>query len=237
MNKFGAKLQGLFKTELFERIAKKVEERKNDGYVKKLRAEKRKVNLKHSHKYFPAQKAIAENLFIVEGLCIHEDEKINIWRNGELLNIKIRDVILGDEVITHNNRFRKIINKQKKLKSCVTITLNNGIKLIQPPSHRYYVFDKDSKSFYFSKVSDLDLDIHCLVKSNLGNFIGNSEVIDKFETNNNDYPNGFILDDGSVYQCSNDHKYCTYDSLNQNFRMIRGSEIKIGSLVCIFDNI
>jgi DNA gyrase/topoisomerase IV subunit B len=68
MNKFGSKLQGLFKTELFERIAKKVEERKNDGYVKKLRAEKRKVNLKHSHKYFPAQKAIAENLFIVEGL-------------------------------------------------------------------------------------------------------------------------------------------------------------------------
>ena len=68
MNKFGAKLQSLFKTELFERIAKKVEERKNDGYVKKLRAEKRKVNLKHSHKYFPAQKAIAENLFIVEGL-------------------------------------------------------------------------------------------------------------------------------------------------------------------------
>lgn len=68
INKFGSKLQAFFKTELFERIAKKVEERKNDGYVKKLRAEKRKVNLKHSHKYFPAQKAIAENLFIVEGL-------------------------------------------------------------------------------------------------------------------------------------------------------------------------
>jgi len=68
INKFGSKLQVFFKTELFERISKKVEERKNDGYVKKLRAEKRKVNLKHSHKYFPAQKAIAENLFIVEGL-------------------------------------------------------------------------------------------------------------------------------------------------------------------------
>ena len=67
-NKFGSKLQGLFKTELFDRIQKKVDERKNEGYVKKLRAEKRKVNLKHSHKYFPAQKAIAENLFIVEGL-------------------------------------------------------------------------------------------------------------------------------------------------------------------------
>lgn len=67
-NKFGSKLQNFFKTPLYERILKKVEERKNEGYVKKLRAEKRKVNLKHSHKYFPAQKSIAENLFIVEGL-------------------------------------------------------------------------------------------------------------------------------------------------------------------------
>jgi DNA gyrase/topoisomerase IV subunit B len=68
VNKFGSKLQNFFKTPLYERILKKVEERKNEGYVKKLRAEKRKVNLKHSHKYFPAQKSIAENLFIVEGL-------------------------------------------------------------------------------------------------------------------------------------------------------------------------
>jgi DNA topoisomerase-2 len=67
-NKFGSKLQVFFKTDLFNKIQKKVDERKNEGYVKKLRAEKRKVNLKHSHKYFPAQKAVAENLFIVEGL-------------------------------------------------------------------------------------------------------------------------------------------------------------------------
>lgn len=68
INKFGSKLQNFFKTPLYERILKRVEERKNEGYVKKLRAEKRKVNLKHSHKYFPAQKTLAENLFIVEGL-------------------------------------------------------------------------------------------------------------------------------------------------------------------------
>jgi len=68
LNKFGAKLQNFFKTELFERVLKKVEDRKNDGYVKKLRAEKRKINLTHSHKYFPAQKSLAENLFVVEGL-------------------------------------------------------------------------------------------------------------------------------------------------------------------------
>lgn len=68
MNKFGSKLQGLFKTELFERIQKKVDERKTEGYVKKLRNEKKKVNLKTSEKYFPAQKSLGESLFIVEGL-------------------------------------------------------------------------------------------------------------------------------------------------------------------------
>lgn len=68
INKFGSKLQGFFKTEMFERILKRVDDRKNEGYVKKLRSEKKKVNLKNSHKYFPAQKSLAENLFIVEGL-------------------------------------------------------------------------------------------------------------------------------------------------------------------------
>ena len=68
INKFGSKLQGFFKTEIFERILKRVEDRKNEGYVKKLRSEKKKVNLKNSHKYFPAQKSLADNLFIVEGL-------------------------------------------------------------------------------------------------------------------------------------------------------------------------
>lgn len=63
-----SKLGAFFKTDLFASIQAKVEERKNDGHVKKLRAEKRKVNVKNSHKYFPASKSYAENLFIVEGL-------------------------------------------------------------------------------------------------------------------------------------------------------------------------
>ena len=63
-----SKLQAFFKTTLFQNIMKKVEERKTDGHIKKLRAEKKKVNVKQSHKYFPASKNNAENLFIVEGL-------------------------------------------------------------------------------------------------------------------------------------------------------------------------
>jgi DNA gyrase/topoisomerase IV subunit B len=63
-----SKMQVFFKTALFQNILKKVEERKTDGHIKKLRAEKKKVNVKQSHKYFPASRSSAENLFIVEGL-------------------------------------------------------------------------------------------------------------------------------------------------------------------------
>ncbi len=233
---FGNKIQTFFKTTLFESIKKKVEERRNDGYIKKLKAEKRKVNLKNSHKYFPADRSNAENLFIVEGLCIEETEKINVWRNGELLNIELREVLVGDEVITHNHRIRKIVNKQKKLKECVTIFLKDGTKLIQPRSHKYYVFDSLKNSFEFITVGEINIEMHKLVKSNLGEFIGTVEVLDKIFIENIDYPNCIITEEG-IYQCSNSHKYCVFNSNDQKFFMLEASMIKKGDLMCVFDKI
>jgi hypothetical protein len=233
---FGNKIQAFFKTTLFESIKKKVEERRNDGYIKKLKAEKRKVNLKNSHKYFPADRSSAENLFIVEGLCIEETEKINVWRNGELLNIELREVLVGDEVITHNHRIRKIVNKQKKLKECVTIFLKDGTKLIQPRSHKYYVFDSLKNSFEFITVGEINIEMHKLVKSNLGEFIGTVEVLDKIFIENIDYPNCIITEEG-IYQCSNSHKYCVFDPNDQKFFMLEASMIKKGDLMCVFDKI
>ena len=233
---FGNKIQAFFKTTLFESIKKKAEERRNDGYIKKLKAEKRKVNLKNSHKYFPADRTNAENLFIVEGLCIEETEKINVWRNGELLNIELREVLVGDEVITHNHRIRKIVNKQKKLKECVTVFLKDGTKLIQPRSHKYYVFDSLKNSFEFITVGEINIEIHKLVKSNLGEFIGTVEVVDKIFTENIDYPNCIITEEG-IYQCSNSHKYCVFNSNDQKFFMLEASMIKKGDLMCVFDKI
>lgn len=233
---FGNKIQAFFKTTLFESIKKKVEERRNDGYIKKLKAEKRKVNLKNSHKYFPADRSNAENLFIVEGLCIEETEKINVWRNGELLNIELREVLVGDEVITHNHRIRKIVNKQKKLKECVTIFLKDGTKLIQPRSHKYYVFDSLKNSFEFITVGEINIEMHKLVKSNLGEFIGTVEVLDKIFIENIDYPNCIITEEG-IYQCSNSHKYCVFNSNDQKFFMLEASMIKKGDLMCVFDKI
>ena len=232
-----SKLDKFFKTDLYKRIQKKVEERRTEGEVKKLKAEKKKVNVKHSHKYFPPTSRTAESLFIVEGLCIDENEKINIWREGELIHLPLKDVLIGDEVITHQNRIRKILNKQKKLKECVTIKLKDGTILKQPKSHRYYVYDKINSSFTFKKVEEIDIKSDCLVKSNLSSFIGTIEVIDFIKCDNEKYPNQIFLEDGSWYQFSNDHKYCIYDKDSLTFRMEFGKNIKIGDLICSFDSI
>lgn len=66
LDAFRPKLKQFYSTSLFESIKKKVEERKMDSDLKKLRSLKKKSSIKNSHKYFPSSGRI-ENLFIVEG--------------------------------------------------------------------------------------------------------------------------------------------------------------------------
>jgi DNA gyrase/topoisomerase IV subunit B len=65
---FDAALQKFFKSEVFKKIKKAVDDRRKDTELKKIRKEKKSIKIKHSNKYFPATSTRAENLFIVEGL-------------------------------------------------------------------------------------------------------------------------------------------------------------------------
>jgi DNA gyrase subunit B len=65
---FESPLKRFYSTPLFKRIRENVELRKKDTALKKIRKEKKNVNIKFSHKYFPPTSKNAENLFIVEGL-------------------------------------------------------------------------------------------------------------------------------------------------------------------------
>jgi DNA gyrase/topoisomerase IV subunit B len=68
LEEFEGPLRKFYTTQLFKSIKDKVERRKRDAALKKIRKEKKNVNVKFSHKYFPPTSRIAENLFIVEGL-------------------------------------------------------------------------------------------------------------------------------------------------------------------------
>ena len=68
LDAFEVPLKRFFSTPLFKKIKELVERRKKESDLKKIRKEKKNVNIKFSHKYFPPTSRIAENLFIVEGL-------------------------------------------------------------------------------------------------------------------------------------------------------------------------
>lgn len=230
------KMGKFFSSPLYKSIKKQVDDRKRESELKKIRKDKKTVRIKNSNKYFPPASSKPENLFIVEGLCIDENERINVWRDGELMNIPLRDVFIGDEIITHSNRIREIVNKQRKLKECVSIRLKDGTVIKQPKTHQYYIFNSITKEFSFKRIDEIDIKTDNLVRSNLGNFIGTLEVINIYRDDTNlDYPNQIFLEDGSFYQFSDSHKYCVYSELDKSFSMKIGREIKIGELFGLFD--
>lgn len=68
ISNFESSLKRFYSTPLFKKVREMVERRKKETSLKKIRKEKKNVNVTFSHKYFPPASRIAENLFIVEGL-------------------------------------------------------------------------------------------------------------------------------------------------------------------------
>lgn len=68
LHALGNKLAQFYKTPLFKEIKQDVDQRKKAEEIKKIRKERKNINVKFSHKYFPASSKSPENLFIVEGL-------------------------------------------------------------------------------------------------------------------------------------------------------------------------
>ena len=64
---FDKKLKAFYRSNLFQEIKKKVDDRKRKGEISSLKALKRKQRVQYSHKYHSAS-GNKENLFIVEGL-------------------------------------------------------------------------------------------------------------------------------------------------------------------------
>lgn len=231
---FDSALNKFFRSEIFKKIKQEVDERKKESELKKIRRDKKSIRIKHSHKYFPPASSRPENLFIVEGLCIDSDQKINVWREDEgIVNVKLSDVMIGDEVITHKNRYRRIINKQKKLKECIEIVIGNGESIKCTKKHRFYVFDNIAKKFYFIEAGNIEIDKHSLVKSSLKEFIGTLSVLE-VDKNVTEFPNTILLEDGSVYSSTDDHKYCLFRKETSEFYMEFSRNIEPGDLFCVF---
>lgn len=155
-------------------IAAQIAKKNADDYRDALVAQKKLKKVKVA-KHIAATSPNA-NLFITEGDCIEENTIIHVLDGDK----KIKDIQVGDYVLTHKNRY-KVISRNFALKNGINI---NGI--IYSPSHRLYVYNKNLDIFEFIPTKEINKEIHKLVRNRLvynGIYQTLNEVIDIKKSN------------------------------------------------------
>lgn len=157
------------------------------------------------------------SLAIFEGDCLHEDTQIRVMRDGEMIDVKISEMRIGDLVITHRNRIQEISSITKKIEYKNTIKTKVG-EIICSSKHRFWVYDVEKNEFYFESVSNLDKTRHKLVKNQLC-FM---ESLLKIQSVKED---SMFMESGEIFIVSRDHLICVYNISLEKFEMVKFSSI------------
>jgi len=112
---------------------------KENAELKKLSKTKKKIK---SDKYYPATKE-KKYLALTEGLCLYENTEI-LTSNFD--NKKIKDINIGDEILTPEYKKAKVKGKTKLLKETIKIKLKDS-EIICTKEHRFFVYDTKEKRF------------------------------------------------------------------------------------------
>lgn len=155
---------------------------------------------------------------LFEGDCLHEDTKIRIIRNGDVLDEKIKNLTTDDLVITHNNSISNIYALTKKIKKKAIINIGSE-SVICSHEHKWFVYDIEKNEFYFELTKNINKNKHKLVK----NYLAFTEsLIQILESD------GYILKlAGDTISTTPDHKFAVYNKDENKFEMVKSSDIEI----------
>lgn len=163
---FKSKLKKELKdSDLLKHIEKKIKERDIGQGSRKITQISKKKKLLLSDKYYPASSNDKDILLICEGGCLEETQKIKIYnyKKDNFLNIEIKDVECGMEVLTHTGKIQKITNKISVNKKAVILKIN-GNEIICSEDHKWYIFNVQKNKFEWIETKCLDMTVHRLVK-------------------------------------------------------------------------
>lgn len=172
-------------------------------------------------------------LFLAEGDCLIEDTDIMIIRDGDKMNIKIKDIRLNDAVITHNNNIGIVNNISKRIKKSVIIKLKNNIKLICSKEHRWFVYDKINDKFTFVRTKDLITTQHKMIINKNINFDDFIKITSKFKIIHNKYDYLLNLSNSEEIYSSNTHKFSVFNNKTYKFEMIECQDLDIETHILV----
>jgi len=116
------------------------EQAKRNAELKSLKTSK-KIK---SDKYLPATEN-KKYLMIVEGECLEENTKIMM---SDYSTKKIKDIEIGEKIISGDLSVQTVQSKSKLLKETITFNTPSG-QITSGKNHRFKVYDMDAKEFIF----------------------------------------------------------------------------------------
>ena len=158
-------------------------------------------------------------LFLTEGDCLIEDAMITIIRDGDKLNIPIKEVKIGDAVITHENNIGVINGVSKKIEKSVKIKLKNGEILICSENHRWYVYDKIDSKFIFIETKNLDKSRHKMIINKNTFYDDFIKILEIEKCKKDKYDYILTLSTGEIFS-SKTHKFSVFNKEEYKFEMI-----------------
>lgn len=164
------------------------------------------------------------HLFLTEGDCLYEDTLITVLRDYEKINIKIKDVKIDDIVITHESKFRTISNISKKIQKSVKIKLKNGNLLICSETHKWFIYDKEKKDFYFIETKNINPLKHKMILNRNIHFNGLVKINDKIKIKNDKFDYMILIDDDEILS-TKEHKFSVLNINTLEINMIECEKI------------
>ena len=238
-------IKGVLKSEIIQSILDWVQAKEKATELAELRkanknldkADPRRVDKFHDASTKQRSDAM---LFLAEGDCLEEHSELIIQTENGFISKEIKDVSVGDKVISHTGKVQEITNKQHRLKPVLNISTNIG-NIQCTKEHKIYVYDVLKKDFYFIEAQYLDKSIHKLVKGKFMDYDFISKIKDIIQVQGDPiYDLEFIINDGEYLKSiksSLSHKFGCFDYIDNKFVFIEAKDILKNRHVFLYKNI
>lgn len=175
-------------------------------------------------------------LMVCEGLCLDDEQEVFILNENK--NVPIRDVKIGDLVLTHNQNIKPIVDVTHKISECVKIKTKSGKEIICSKKHRFFVYDTNTDSWRFKRVCDIDITRDKLVNNKLASgFILREFTISQSDESVQDKKYKYVINlgDEDVYSTEN-HKFTVFNTETNTFELLPAKKLneKTMKIVMVF---
>lgn len=170
---------------------------------------------------------------IAEGNCLEENTNILVVENNEIFNRSLKEVKIGDQVISHTGNINQIININTKISDVKNISTSYG-NIQATSEHKLFVYDTLTKEFSFKKICDIDKINDKLIRNRMSLSNKFIRIINKEK--NQVAIDGKIYDfiityedsDGNIdtFYSTSDHKIGVFNIISNKLEMIKVIDIE-----------